>query len=63
MARFRYSKFGPSLADEVDLEQLLEQLKDFFFDSGFYSQFYPQGDPSLMELRRALASARPEISN
>ena len=55
MARFRYSKFVPSLADEVDLEQLLEQLKDFFFDSGFYSQFYPQGDPSLMELRRALA--------
>ena len=45
MAKFRYSKFVPSLADEVDLEQLLEQLKDFFFDSGFYSQFYPQGRP------------------
>ena len=55
MARFRYSKFVPSLANEVDLEQLLEQLKDFFFDSGFYSQFYPQGDPSLADLHRALA--------
>ncbi len=55
MAKFRYTKFVPSLADEVDLEQLLEQLKDFFFDSGFYSQFYPQGDPSLTELQRALA--------
>ncbi len=55
MARFRYTKFVPNLADEVDLEQLLEQLKDFFFDSGFYSQFYPQQDPSLRELRRAMA--------
>ena len=60
MARFRYTKFVPRLADEVDLEQLLEQLKDFFFDSGFYSQFYPQGDPPLTELQRALAQILSE---
>ena len=41
MSRIRYSKYIPQPLDEIDLEDLLNQLKEFFLESGFYSQFNP----------------------
>lgn len=61
MSRFRYSKFVPSPLDEIDLEELVDQLKDFFLQSGFYSRFFPgssgQGEADLNQFLRALAEA------
>ncbi len=57
MARYFYSKYVPNPLSELDLESLLERLRDFFLDSGFQGQFYP-GEPSphsLQALYRALA--------
>ncbi len=39
MSRVRYTKFVPLPLDEIDLEELVNQLKDFFLESGFYSPF------------------------
>ena len=57
MSRIRYSKYIPQPLDEIDLEDLLNQLKDFFLESGFYSQFSPfaQSDQTLENLYQALA--------
>jgi len=62
MARYRYSKYIPSPIDDLSLEDLLEDLKDFFLESGFYSQFFPGGDQSrsLENLKRALAEILSE---
>ena len=57
MTRVRYTKYIPQPVDEIDLEELLDQLKDFFLESGFYSQFSPfsQPDQTLENLYHALA--------
>jgi len=57
MRRIRYSKYIPQPLDEIDLEDLLNQLKDFFLESGFYSQFNPfaPSDQTLANLYQALA--------
>jgi Ca-activated chloride channel family protein len=62
MSRIRYSKYIPQPLDEIDLEDLLNQLKDFFLESGFYSQFSPfaQSDPTLENLYQALAKILAE---
>lgn len=57
MSRITYRKYVPNPADEVDLEDLVDQLKEFLLESGFYSQFYPNArqEASLDNLLRALA--------
>ena len=42
MKRVRYKKYDGDLASEIDLEDLLQSLSDYFLDSGFrdpYSDF------------------------
>ncbi len=57
MKRIRYGQYVPDPAEEIDLGDLLEQLRDFFLESGFYSRFgHPRtADQGLEQLRRALA--------
>ena len=57
MGRFRYTKFIPNPLDEIDLEELVNQLKDFFLESGFYSPFHGGShfDQTLENFYRALA--------
>ncbi|HSR49783.1 MAG TPA: VWA domain-containing protein [Acidobacteriota bacterium] len=56
--RYRYSKYTPNPLDELDLEDVLDRLRDFLLDSGFESQFYPDAPPanSMQALYRALAN-------
>jgi len=57
MSRVRYTKYIPRPLEEIDLEELVNQLKDFFLESGFYSPFY-RGTPfdqTLESLYQALA--------
>ena len=35
MKRIRYKKYDGDLASEIDLEDLLQSLSDYFLDSGF----------------------------
>jgi len=35
----RYSKYAPEAADDVDLQELMSRLSDFFLQSGFDSQY------------------------
>jgi len=57
MSRVRYTKYIPRPVEEIDLEELVNQLKDFFLESGFYSPFN-RGTPfdqTLESLYQALA--------
>ena len=57
MSRVRYTKYISRPLDEIDLEELVDQLKDFFLESGFYSPFN-RGSPfdqTLENLYQALA--------
>ena len=57
MSRVRYTKYIPRPLEEIDLEELVNQLKDVFLESGFYSPFY-RGTPfdqTLESLYQALA--------
>lgn len=59
MKRVRYTKYTGDLASEIDLEDLLQALSDYFLDSGFddpFSQF-PSMDQTLDDLREALRQA------
>src|SRR5277367_4105093 len=56
MKRVEYTKYNGDLASEVDLEELLQALSDYFLDSGFrdpYAQFQ-ELDHNLDDLREAL---------
>ena len=57
MSKFRYTKYIPHPLDDIDLEEVLNQLKDFFLQSGFHSQFHPSAkhQQSLQNLYRALS--------
>ena len=61
MKRVRYTKYTGSLADEMDLDSLLDALSDFLLDSGFRSPFSRfqemNGDQTLDNLREALRQA------
>ncbi|MEO6964303.1 MAG: hypothetical protein ABI076_00225, partial [Acidobacteriaceae bacterium] len=61
MKRIRYSKYTGSLAEELELESILDALADYLLDSGFrspYSQFQELGDQQTLEnLREALRQA------
>jgi Ca-activated chloride channel homolog len=55
MAKVRYSKYSADPANDLNLEELMNQLKDFFLDSGFYSRHGSDQAQSLEGLRKALA--------
>ncbi len=39
MKYIRYSKYAPDAADDVDMQDLMSKLSDFFLQSGFESQY------------------------
>lgn len=62
MKRVRYSKYVPSLADELSMEDLMQALSDFLLESGFqdqFSRFYQMGDEdrSMEALKEAIRNA------
>ena len=61
MKRVRYSKYTGNLADELEMESLLEALSDFLLDSGFQSPFSRfqemRGEQTLENLREAMRQA------
>ncbi len=61
MKRIRYSKYTGNLADELEMESLLEALSDFLLDSGFrspFSRFQELGsEQTLDNLRNAMRQA------
>ncbi|MGO8718255.1 MAG: vWA domain-containing protein [Acidobacteriaceae bacterium] len=61
MKRIRYSKYTGNLADELEMESLLEALSDFLLDSGFQSPFSRfqelSSDQTLDNLREAMRQA------
>jgi Ca-activated chloride channel family protein len=46
--RYKYSKYVPSLLDELDMDELMSKLSDLLLSSGFAN---PWGDPSQNEDR------------
>ena len=56
MKRTRYTKYNGDLGSEIDLEELLEALSDYFLDSGFSDPYSSFGDldQSMDNLREAL---------
>src|SRR5581483_4798816 len=59
MKRVRYTKFTGDLASEIDLEDLLKALSDYFLDSGYYDPYtrFQDLDHTLEDLREALRRA------
>ncbi len=59
MKRVRYTKYNGDLASEIDLEDLLQALSDFFLDSGYYDpdSRFRELDHTLEDLREALRRA------
>jgi len=62
MKRVRYSKYVPSLADELSMDDLMDALSDFLLESGFqdqFSRFYQMGDDdrSMEALKEAIRNA------
>lgn len=59
MKRVRYSKYTGDLASEIDLEDLLQALSDYFLDSGYYDPYsrFQDLDRTLDDLREALRRA------
>ncbi len=68
MKRVRYGKYIPNPADEIDLEELLNQLSNFLLDSGYrdpWSRFYgldPDADFTMENLREAIRQALENMS-
>jgi Ca-activated chloride channel family protein len=63
----KYSKYAPGAADDLDLQELMNRLSDFFLQSGFDSQFGFQEmdmegmrERHLEQLRRAILRALQE---
>jgi len=60
MKRIRYSKYVPDPAGDMNMEDLLSALSDYFLQSGFNDNFWyelPEGEQTLDELKRALEQA------
>ena len=60
MKRIRYTKYTGELADDIDLEDLMQQLSDYLLDSGFqnpWMQFSEMNEHTLENLREALRQA------
>ena len=64
MKYIRYSRYTGEAADEVDLQELIKQLGDFFLQSGFESQYYGitefDPDQTMEMLRQAIMRALAE---
>ncbi len=64
MKYIRYSRYTGEAADEVDLQELIKRLGDFFLQSGFESQYYgvTEFDPeqTMEMLRQAIMRALAE---
>ena len=64
MKYIRYSKYTGEPADDVDLEELMKLLGDFFLQSGFESQYYDvqefDPDRTMEGLRQAILKALAE---
>ncbi len=60
----KYSKYTGEPADDVDLDELVNKLSDFFLQSGYDSQFYgiSEMDPqkTMEQLRQAILRALEE---
>jgi Ca-activated chloride channel family protein len=61
MKRITYTEYTGSLADDIDLEDLMQQLSDYLLDSGFENPLMRfqelDGEKSLENLREALRQA------
>jgi Ca-activated chloride channel family protein len=61
MKRIQYAKYTGNLADEMEMESLLDALSDYLLDSGYRSPFSRfqelNGEQSLDNLREALRQA------
>ncbi len=59
MKRIHYTKYNGDLAQEIDLEGLLQALSDYLLNSGFYDPYndFQDLDQSLEDLREALRRA------
>jgi Ca-activated chloride channel family protein len=57
--RYKYSKFVPSLLDELDMEQLVSKLSDLLLSSGFRNPWDPEddGDRTMQALHDAILEA------
>ncbi len=63
----KYSKYAPGAAEDLDLQELMNRLSDFFLQSGFESAFgfreldlEPSRQQQLDQLRRAILRALQE---
>ena len=59
MKRIHYTKYNGDLAQEIDLEGLLQALSNYLLNSGFYDPYndFQDLDQSLEDLREALRRA------
>ena len=59
MSITKYSRFHPGTLEDISLEDLLQQLSDYFLRSGFQDAygFYQLGDQSMAELQEAILQA------
>ena len=59
MSITKYSRFRPETLGDLSLEDLLQQLSDYFLRSGFQDAdgFYQLGDQSMAELQEAILQA------
>jgi Ca-activated chloride channel family protein len=57
--KYRYSKYVPSLLDELDMEELLSKLSDLLLSSGFGNPWDPQddGERTMQALHDAILEA------
>ena len=64
MKYIRYSRYTGETADDIDLQELLKRLGDFFLQSGFESQYYGVSEFSpeqtMEQLREAILRALSE---
>src|SRR5271167_4370439 len=60
----KYGKYTGELADEIDMDELMQRLGDFFLQSGFESQYYGLSEfdsaQSMEALREAILRALQE---
>ena len=59
MSITKYSRFLPEALEDLSLEDLLQQLSDYFLRSGFQDAYgaYQLGDQSMAELQEAIIQA------
>src|SRR5262245_57794120 len=62
MGTTKYSKWIPSPLDGLSLEELLDQMSEFFLQSGFQYGFQDAGNPHNLEaLRQAIIEKLVEM--